>query len=858
MFDTKRSIAAIFLLVIFCFGVFCVPVVQAQQQTSAPSSDLVNLTGSSGPVLAAVASCGLGVGMYYLIMVLKALFSDSLSPSPLVTLSPGSNSDTAGSQLATQELDFKQKCTVPIEKAVGQTLIKYMTQKTVAWINNGFSESGGSIFPKDSQSLFKDLQDAAVGDFIGKIGFNSKDFPFGKSFAQRVINAQAKQATDNVKFDLDQVIKTRSANKTASDFGMDWRVGGWSGFNSSMQNNNNPVGFEIEASKKLSQIVATVAIPPKAAQIASQLNQNQGFLNVTTCKAPDTITSDSIAKAKQAQSDMKDAIAAYAAQSDTSSGSAITDYGVDGDPNAGGMASDNGGTGGGGGTIITPEAEKAIIDGYQTIIKAGTCTKTETTTPGHIAAAQLDKALGSPLDQLGLSSDLNASLTLIFDSAINQLVKEGLSSMTDSPGSTGSSSSSGGSTVTTTGSAGTSAVSQQWYDANPNFTFDVDTLNTLIDNEQKVADVDTQKISLLNGLRSAATELDLCIPGPRPNWDLEVKKRVAQFISQNLPKPVCTSFTQNNIWGVSTTKDDNGPCRPLYNITGIMAMADPISDSKTFGDKLTILSQRYIDRVKATYPDGNPPEQYQAKQFYLKITVYTNDINDATDDQAKASGNVNSLKILKSQLSTLIATNPSDIDKKKAALKTIFDRNTPNLHLLTDLDSKNAEYASLQDDWKTIMDPGDGLVDQCIKDTTDPLYSKPVSEGGYGLPISRRPYDPNLIQSSWLDDPTKAVLKNIPPYIPPTADAPQPSNVSFLPGVYFGDGKNGTIKIDDLYKPYQPSSSGITDDQGNWEGYLLSGGFWGFFEWQNGGTMPAGSTTHGPDVSVFENFLNMY
>ncbi len=52
-------------------------------------------------------------------------------------------------------------------------------------------------------------------------------------------------------------------------------------------------------------------------------------------------------------------------------------------------------------------------------------------TPGSVVQSTLNKALGSPFDQLGLGQDLSTDLTAIFDALINHFVQKGLNALSE-------------------------------------------------------------------------------------------------------------------------------------------------------------------------------------------------------------------------------------------------------------------------------------------------------------------------------------------------------------------------------------------------------------------------------------------
>jgi hypothetical protein len=148
---------------------------------------------------------------------------------------------------------------------------------------------------------------------------------------------------------------------------LDFRIGGWNGFLSQTDWNNNPIGFSMKAEQELIKRQAGTKYTP-AQDIKDQLQRNGGFLDQKKCVDPE-------------------------------------DY----DPNA----KPDGGVDGTAGD----DAPKNV------------CKQWMNQTPGSVVQSTLNKALGTTFDQLGLGEDLSTDLTAIFDALINHFIQKGLNEL---------------------------------------------------------------------------------------------------------------------------------------------------------------------------------------------------------------------------------------------------------------------------------------------------------------------------------------------------------------------------------------------------------------------------------------------
>ena len=722
------------LLATFCLlslvGVFFLqtPVVYATENISIPKSDLTKLlTGSSPAVTKAETVCAINVGVYFLMKALNEVVDDAKEPSPLLASVTGAVSAIGRGSQAAQADYFKSTCITPIEKAVAQEIIKSISQKSAAWISNGLSTAGGSIFPHDVTSIFAQMQQQALSSFTSTFAFDATKYPFGKETVKDIITDTQTTPEKDLQYNLDKSVDTESPGSTAKDFDSDFSKGSWAAFDASLDPNNNPIGFKLAASDILSNKIADKnGLPPGGQDIKDQIQRNGGFLDVRKCADPSTYDpSTSPGLVANAQAIINDQSGDYSDEDKT--------------------------------------AAKDTID-------KNTCKTWQTTTPGSVAANQLNQTLGSPIRQLESANNLSAILTSIFDAEVNQLLVKGLSSL--DPTTINSQTKNNSSTTNNT----TTNDTKQWYDANPGFNILTDIPN-IIDIETKYVDVLGKQVDTLKKTIPAVYQLDLCIPGPRPNWDLDASTKIATYLS-NLGDPACTSFTTHKVLGITTSTDDNGPCGAMKDATGLDAEADPIKKTDTFSKALQAIFDRYKQIMKDNYgPAYLPSEASQAKKEYEKITVFQQQISQAQDDVSSSKGTIHAMQVIKTRLDALPATTDPTYNDKLTALKATFDRTTEDLHTQVDLDTATSMLGHMQDELTTISGKDTGLIDQCYKETSDPAYSA-------SLPVTRLPYP----KESGVDDSRITYAK------------------TFLPDFTFGDGTGKTLKVDDLLTPYHGSS----------------------------------------------------
>ena len=270
-----------------------------------------------------------------------------------------------------KEQNDKEKCKDAIAYAAAKVTLQAMTQNIVNWIGSGFD--GDSLFIKNPQSFFKSIADQEVYSFVTELNDPDK-YPWGPEVGEMISSGYENgNFEDTAVFDLDEEI-----GEDWEDFFDDFNVGGWDGWIAATQNTaNNPVSFQIEASKELND-----RVNDRLDEVNKELTWGNGFLSVKQCVEYD----------------------------DASGFNAGGGY-IPGDYFEG--------------------ADYSATEGDYTLggLEIDNCKRYEITTPGNAISEQLNITLGSGIRQAELADELNESIASIVDALTNQLIYEGVSAL---------------------------------------------------------------------------------------------------------------------------------------------------------------------------------------------------------------------------------------------------------------------------------------------------------------------------------------------------------------------------------------------------------------------------------------------
>ncbi len=181
----------------------------------------------------------------------QEFFGDGYQNVPTTEASAGkiaTNTKSADEKLAQDKL--REECINGIAFSLAKIHLNKITDITVNWINSGFE--GDPLYVRDRESYFKSLAEGNLTSLVGPIADvnNKLIYPFGRDVARTIINAQKSTYESRARSTLQNSLREGA---TVEDFANDFGAGGWDGWFSMTQNDqNNPLGFSIMTSQELS------------------------------------------------------------------------------------------------------------------------------------------------------------------------------------------------------------------------------------------------------------------------------------------------------------------------------------------------------------------------------------------------------------------------------------------------------------------------------------------------------------------------------------------------------------------------------------------------------------------------------
>jgi hypothetical protein len=689
---TPRGVKHFAYAVLFLSGIFLAGTTPAFAQTSNETSLVSLVKNSQSSILSAVISCN-RANINKALGSLEDTAANALEAVPVSDKTVTKNTNkTAASAQASQQ---KFTCTQAIERAAAQALLKELTMRTVNWINNGF-QNGKSIFVGDTGSVLKELHDQQLSNFSSVLGFDPQKFPFGKQVAIQLLSSSKRYFENDMQYSLSKIVSNKYHSNSLSglDFEKDFAIGGWDAFMAQSLPQNNPYGFQLAAQDEAANIVRDTQYSV-AQDIKDQIQRGMGFMDQKRCVNPQNWNADAYAEAIESARD---------------------------------------------------SAERATVE-----TNMG-CKKWETYTPGSVAANQLYTVLGSPLRQLEMGNDLQASFTAVFDALTSQLLEKGLKSLkTDSDYTPNNGYQNNFSYIQT--GQGDNYDDGSWYGSKDFNLLDVTGnkgLLPVIDTENKYADLLEQENGQIEILIPAIYELDMCIPGPNPDWQASSADALQNYFN-NLPKSAdevlsTGSKIVSKIFDpmgmlAPTIKDESLTSRNKRLYTSIVekTLGVNLPDKKdghlgSFSDLVIVFERIYKDysaKIHARYDDlaVMPTPTYDSRRLYRQIPSYSNtyDENAANIDKARNQ----TVKQLNRLVELIKALPPQDdptyTDRYNVVYRT-FKRLAPDFHNQDDLVAEQDRLEQLQDQIKDIKRPN-GYLDQCYNEvlgvTTNPKYNGP-------------------------------------------------------------------------------------------------------------------------------------
>lgn len=247
-------------LAIFLFGFFITPK-ETNAQVFVPVHDSITNASLSG--LLTVSN----INTLQTAIATGALTNKEVGPVP--GINPVGN---VGTQIATAPGSANFWAT-----QISRTLIQFMTQSIVNWINSGFE--GQPSFVRDPGEFLLDVGDVVAGDFIEGSDLDFLCSPFQLDI-RALLNIRYTDSGFNVSCRLTDVLQNID-NFTDFTRNGNFAAAGWSGWFSTAHPNGNIYGSTLEAEAELG-----VRIRGRRNIELLQLEWGSGFLSFQKCEEP--------------------------------------------------------------------------------------------------------------------------------------------------------------------------------------------------------------------------------------------------------------------------------------------------------------------------------------------------------------------------------------------------------------------------------------------------------------------------------------------------------------------------------------------------------------------------------------------
>ena len=376
---------------------------------------------------------------------------------------------------STSSLDENDSCLKSIARMVIKMLLQKITLSTVAWIQSGYE--GKPFFIENTGEFLTDLARTEILQFGLEID-DPNIFPFGRDYMVRQANYFNRRFQENARYSLNEFIAETSPEYTADDFIGDFSHGGWNGWlGITMIPANNPVGFELLASEELG-----ARVNGQVNDVNARLEQADGFLGDQRCAEPKGLTREAHNAALENPVRIP---------------------------------------------IIDPATGKTI--GYEI---QGTCKRWEYVTPGKLIAETATNAVNYPTDNILKAEDMNDAVALLIDSVVAKFSSDFMNS--------------GFAGVSSQGREGSLIINQDefyanslptqveadfpatsihgWLASNPHFNIRTDLNQAVIDEQRTYVLKAQEQNEVIDDLIKTIFQLDYCIPGPHPGWEIDSRR----------------------------------------------------------------------------------------------------------------------------------------------------------------------------------------------------------------------------------------------------------------------------------------------------------------------------------------------
>lgn len=304
---------------------------------------------------------------------------------------------------------------------LAKTALHSLTGSVVNWINSGFN--GSPSFLTNPGGYFTDLADQATGEFISDTGvLSALCSPFNIDVRLALALNQSNGYGGRYTCTLSSIINNVQ-NSTVNGMSIngfmngDFSQGGWPAFIAIGEPSNNEAGVYLQAQSDLAE-----RISGKQASVDKQLTQGNGFLSWQSCTTVNPAQAQAMAGIAPG-SQLQTASQSLANQINyTGSGGAVSSFG---NPIAGQSN-----------TTPQPMNALALQDaGIQALTDGNgnvSYQSCQTQTPGSVINSSLEKVLGSSVDELGLTNDINEIVSALFSQLLIKTLSGGLSGASQS------------------------------------------------------------------------------------------------------------------------------------------------------------------------------------------------------------------------------------------------------------------------------------------------------------------------------------------------------------------------------------------------------------------------------------------
>jgi hypothetical protein len=288
---------------------------------------------------------------------------------------------------ATTKLEDKETCQDAIAYYAITQLLAKLTQSTLNWINGGFR--GDPSFLQNPQAHITSIATQKRTELLSVLGSDPQAFPYGRAAMRAMIDREIAKGTAGLRRRATYTLNSHVPTGDAADFHADFRIGGWDAFMAqSIQQQNNPVGFALLASEEEARVTAG-SEDNEIETTKRELDQNGGFLGNKICKE------------SHHESGRYDPPDPSSPNPDEASWIAVAN-------------------------------NTSLPDPLREDARMHICKTWVTKTPGSVIAHALNKTIiDVPLDGVIAADEINESLNVVFSALMNKAFQNGVANLKD-------------------------------------------------------------------------------------------------------------------------------------------------------------------------------------------------------------------------------------------------------------------------------------------------------------------------------------------------------------------------------------------------------------------------------------------